>query len=824
MPSPLPRNPAKTKTSVLPHLSRLAHCAAPPSPLPLLSLTPFPLSRVPARRGGAYKALSTLLRHKLVHHDSTKCMCHPPACRPRALLALSSSSARSSPLSSLPSKLLRHKLLHHDSTKCMSHPPALSASSPRPLLAPSSSLFSPNSLLIPLLSASQSIPHSSRPDDGNRLTNLGYDFLAIKALVNPTTLTCLPHSSCPHFSPPGQTTDDGYRLTNLGYDFLAIKALVNRGTVAGVGPQIGVGKESDIYEVEGPEGEVLVMKLHRLGRTSFRNVKAKRDYLRHRRAHNWLYLSRLAALKEFAFLKALGERGFPVPGAVDCNRHCVIMTLVKAFPLVQVRELQRPQVVFDQVLSLIIRLAAVGLIHCDFNEFNLLVDEEERITMIDFPQMVSISHRNAKMYFERDVECIFKFFGRRFNFAPRRPQDPALEVALALSGGQRGNKEERENGARENQDADKAKKAEEKEEKKENEEEEEEEEEEDDDEEGTWRPSFSAIKSLVERARERAEDGADEEGEREEEGCVREEGADWDESNGVKEGISANAGAAEKGEEEAAGEREGAAEGEWEACRAVIQALMLAAGPSDSAAGGAGGGGDSETGSRKEEVAGRKAERRGGGRRGGRREVVGVVTGTGPLDRQLAASGFSMQNEAELEQVSAEVEQVSSELQQVGAELEHMSAYMEESQWRETSHLEGRENGAGEERDEEEEEEEEEDEGEDEEEEEDISGDKEGETADEGAEEEDESDGDEEDGEEGMEKLTHPATHVGGGNGVSRRVSARAEQKQQKQLERQRQQAAQAVRGGGVRRASRNASKDKGGRRSRHVSSRAGID
>ncbi|CAI5995714.1 unnamed protein product [Closterium sp. NIES-65] len=664
--------------------------------------------------------------------------------------------------------------------------------------------------------------------------------------------TLLRHKLVHHDS----TKYDGYRLTNLGYDFLAIKALVNRGTVAGVGPQIGVGKESDIYEVEGPESEVLVMKLHRLGRTSFRNVKAKRDYLRHRRAHNWLYLSRLAALKEFAFLKALGERGFPVPGAVDCNRHCVIMTLVKAFPLVQVRELQRPQVVFDQVLSLIIRLAAVGLIHCDFNEFNLLVDEEERITMIDFPQMVSISHRNAKMYFERDVECIFKFFGRRFNFAPRRPQDPALEVALALSGGQRGNKEERENGARENQDADKAKKAEEKEEKKENEEEEEEEEEEDDDEEGTWRPSFSAIKSLVERARERAEDGADEEGEREEEGCVREEGADWDESNGVKEGISANAGAAEKGEEEAAGEREGAAEGEWEACRAVIQALMLAAGPSDSAAGGAGGGGDSETGSRKEEVAGRKAERRGGGRRGGRREVVGVVTGTGPLDRQLAASGFSMQNEAELEQVSAEVEQVSSELQQVGAELEHMSAvgggeevafaslnpplflhpspsslsrvcplqYMEESQWRETSHLEGRENGAGEERDEEEEEEEEEDEGEDEEEEEDISGDKEGETADEGAEEEDESDGDEEDGEEGMEKLTHPATHVGGGNGVSRRVSARAEQKQQKQLERQRQQAAQAVRGGGVRRASRNASKDKGGRRSRHVSSRAGID
>ncbi len=42
---------------------------------------------------------------------------------------------------------------------------------------------------------------------------------------------------------------DGYRLTNLGYDYLAIKALVNRGAISGVGRQIGVGKEADVYEV-----------------------------------------------------------------------------------------------------------------------------------------------------------------------------------------------------------------------------------------------------------------------------------------------------------------------------------------------------------------------------------------------------------------------------------------------------------------------------------------------------------------------------------------------------------------------------------------------
>lgn len=42
---------------------------------------------------------------------------------------------------------------------------------------------------------------------------------------------------------------DGYRLTPLGYDFLAIRTLAARGHVTSVGRQVGVGKESDIFEV-----------------------------------------------------------------------------------------------------------------------------------------------------------------------------------------------------------------------------------------------------------------------------------------------------------------------------------------------------------------------------------------------------------------------------------------------------------------------------------------------------------------------------------------------------------------------------------------------
>ena len=37
---------------------------------------------------------------------------------------------------------------------------------------------------------------------------------------------------------------NGYRLTNAGYDYLALKALVSRGVINSFGSQIGTGKES----------------------------------------------------------------------------------------------------------------------------------------------------------------------------------------------------------------------------------------------------------------------------------------------------------------------------------------------------------------------------------------------------------------------------------------------------------------------------------------------------------------------------------------------------------------------------------------------------
>ncbi|KAM3610726.1 uncharacterized protein V6R79_008127 [Siganus canaliculatus] len=211
-------------------------------------------------------------------------------------------------------------------------------------------------------------------------------------------------------------TVQGYRLNYGGYDYLALKTLCSREVVISVGNQMGVGKESDIYIVASPSGEQYALKLHRLGRTSFRNLKNKRDYHKHRKNMSWLYLSRLSAMKEFAYMKALYDQGFPVPKPVDYNRHAVVMELINGYPLCQVHELQDPSALYSEFMELIVKLANHGLIHGDFNEFNLMLDDQDHITMIDFPQMVSTSHPNAEWYFDRDVKCIRDFFAKRFNY------------------------------------------------------------------------------------------------------------------------------------------------------------------------------------------------------------------------------------------------------------------------------------------------------------------------------------------------------------------------------------------------------------------------
>ena len=272
------------------------------------------------------------------------------------------------------------------------------------------------------------------------------------------------HSSNASLLPPSNRhSDDGYRLTYGGLDYLSLHTHTKKSTLYSVGNQIGVGKESDIFVVASPTGLQHVLKIHRLGRISFRTVKTNRDYLRNRSSGSWMYMSRLAALKEFTFMKALQENGFAVPEPIAQNRHTIVMSLIDAFPLRQITEVPDPAGLYAELVEMILRLASFGLIHGDFNEFNILIKEEAETTdsqttqkgeqqdgesnkalptkeiirltpvLIDFPQMVSLSHPNASMYFDRDVNCIKRFFSRRFGFTSDDPGPTFEDAKRAVS-------------------------------------------------------------------------------------------------------------------------------------------------------------------------------------------------------------------------------------------------------------------------------------------------------------------------------------------------------------------------------------------------------
>jgi len=294
---------------------------------------------------------------------------------------------------------------------------------------------------------------------------------------------------------------DGYRLTNSGYDILALHNLKSRGFISAIGDRIGTGKESDVYVAANPEGKQLVLKFHRLGRTSFRDVKKKRDYFMvnavsknkkrgaqfKQQPNSWLFLSRISALKEFAFMKALHQVHYPTPVPVGHNRHIVVMSLVRGVPLYQMHanrvSPEQAESIFKQSTVLASRLASHGLVHCDLNEFNLMVDlsgvqdkiasdndvaehyvrhsgmsvaskgalsahgplqkhqidgtgevivepppepkeflengePKPIVTLIDFPQMVSTRHPNAKELYERDLQCLKRFFVMKLKCVP----------------------------------------------------------------------------------------------------------------------------------------------------------------------------------------------------------------------------------------------------------------------------------------------------------------------------------------------------------------------------------------------------------------------
>jgi len=218
---------------------------------------------------------------------------------------------------------------------------------------------------------------------------------------------------------------EGYRLTFEGYDALALRTFAERETVEGFGAPLGVGKESDVYEVQSYRP--LALKFHREGYTNFREVMKERDYTSENEHVSWLYTARKAAEREYDALESL----YPdvrVPRPVDQNRHAIVMERMDGVELSRAG-LESEQVVgvLDLILDELALAYEEGYVHADISEYNIFIDEDG-ITLFDWPQAVPTDHENAREFLERDVGNIVSFFERKY---PAEMPDSDTDAAAA---------------------------------------------------------------------------------------------------------------------------------------------------------------------------------------------------------------------------------------------------------------------------------------------------------------------------------------------------------------------------------------------------------
>ena len=223
---------------------------------------------------------------------------------------------------------------------------------------------------------------------------------------------------------------EGYKLTAEGYDALALRAFSERDTIQGVGSPLGVGKESDVFEVQSYKP--LALKFHREGYTNFREVNRGREYTADRQHVSWLYTARKAAEREYDVLEALYP-DVAVPQPIDQNRHAIVMEKLAGVELAKAK-LDPEQV--PGVLNLILREMAnaygEGYVHADMSEYNVFV-AETGVTVFDWPQAVPTAHDNAHELLVRDVENVLGYFHRKH---PNSISDFAAEsVASAIESG-----------------------------------------------------------------------------------------------------------------------------------------------------------------------------------------------------------------------------------------------------------------------------------------------------------------------------------------------------------------------------------------------------
>ncbi|MHA1444766.1 MAG: RIO1 family regulatory kinase/ATPase domain-containing protein [Candidatus Hodarchaeales archaeon] len=211
----------------------------------------------------------------------------------------------------------------------------------------------------------------------------------------------------------------GSALTFIGYDALALKALVEKGILSQIGPEIGAGKESNVHLGINDDGKEMIVKFHRLGKLDFRATRKSRAFVAEKRHLSPLYESRLSAQREYKALSYLSKAGVSVPKPIAQNRHLVCMEIIIGQDLYRIKRNNFGSEddishLFHTIIDEIKKCVELGYIHGDLSEYNIRLDENDYPVLFDWPQYLEGEEIQAEEILRRDFQNIINFFQKKF--------------------------------------------------------------------------------------------------------------------------------------------------------------------------------------------------------------------------------------------------------------------------------------------------------------------------------------------------------------------------------------------------------------------------
>ncbi len=212
-------------------------------------------------------------------------------------------------------------------------------------------------------------------------------------------------------------TEKGFKLLTAGLDVFALKLLVESGIIIGIGNSLGIGKESDVVEAISEIHQRRAVKFFRIGRISFTDTKRKRSLEKNKNVNNWLLINIEAAKREYDFLIKLKSTKMNIATPYFRSMHSIVMDRINGLRLIEIRNLHNPKEIFYKVFEQIRLAYNENIINGDLSEYNILLDENNDILIIDWPQAVTLDHPNAEFLIRRDLHNVIRYFRRKFDLS-----------------------------------------------------------------------------------------------------------------------------------------------------------------------------------------------------------------------------------------------------------------------------------------------------------------------------------------------------------------------------------------------------------------------